>query len=188
MNLRTLLASFSPSRAVASPASSRVPAPIALADGPLPCPTGKEIGATGTAFYAGFIKSEEFNSSLTGQTGAAIYYKMGCEAQVQATLNFMALPILGAKWKFEAGEAMDDGSIKSDPEIEKFLAEALTQRTKWRTTLEHLLLAIQYGYEVMEKVYDTSDGKRVWLRKLAHRGQQTITKWHTDSAGDLAGI
>ena len=153
----------------------------------MPGPEFSEIGATGTAFYRGFLDSEEFNTKLRGTTGASTYNKMRrSDAQVKATMLLISLPIKGATWRFEAGEADGEGNIDSDPEIVGFLNEALKQRLDFTTLLHHLLMAVPYGYEVMEKVWE-SDGSNVWLKKIAHRGQQTIQRWLTDE-GELAGI
>lgn len=137
-----------------------------------------EVGATGTSFFRGLIKNDEFNKELTGQRGAKNYNLMRkTDAQVGAILRVLKLPLLSATWFIEC----------DDEKVEAFLREALFERLHWHTILRHMLLALDFGYEVLEKVYAVDAGK-IWLRKLAHRQQDTIWQWDVDESDDLRGI
>ena len=137
-----------------------------------------EIGATGTAFYGGQITTDEFNVALKGTNGAKTYDKMRrTDAQVNATLKVIELPIRAATWTIEA----------EDDKVREFLEEQFFKRLSFDRILEHILLMLPFGFEVMEKVYEL-DGGKMWLRKLAHRAQTTIWRWDVDENDELAGV
>lgn len=63
---------------------------------------GIERGSSGTKLFGGMIY-EEYNSKLMGQRGLQIYEEMRrSDAQVQATLLAMELPIRSTLWYIEA--------------------------------------------------------------------------------------
>ena len=136
-----------------------------------------EIGATGTAFFRGFLDNDEYNPSMTGSAGVETVSKMLSDPQVQASENIVTLPIRAATWEIDC----EDERIKAE------LEEALFQRVPFKRFLDHALLAYSYGYEVMEVVPESDAGK-LWFRKLAHRGQATISDWHVDADGELDGV
>jgi hypothetical protein len=58
-------------------------------------PIAQEFGGTGTSFFKGYIKNDEFNASLKGTKAAATYDKMRrTDAQIAAILSVMMLPIV----------------------------------------------------------------------------------------------
>lgn len=163
-------------------ATFRPPAPverIRLADETSrPDGSDVEIGATGTAFFRGLIKNEEFNTDLQGIRGAAIYEKMRrSDGQVKAILNAIKLPIRSASWKIECLD---------NPNVEDFLGECF-EAMDWETTLQHILTMVDFGYWIGEKVWGVRDGK-VILEKIAHRAQSTVYEWKVDEKGDLASV
>ena len=60
-----------------------------------------QSGATGNAFFRGFMVTEEFNQKLQGVTGAETYQKMRSDAQVEAVEDIVTLTIKGAKYDIE---------------------------------------------------------------------------------------
>ena len=136
-----------------------------------------EIGATGTSFYRGFLDNDEYNPKLQGTTGINNISKMLGDPQVQASENIVHLPIRAATWEIDC----DDVGIKAG------LEEALFERISFPRFLEHVLQAWSFGFELMEIVPESDDGKW-WFRKLAHRGQATIKTWDVDSNGDLTSV
>jgi len=136
-----------------------------------------EIGATGTSFYRGFIENDEYNPKLQGSTGIENITKMLSDPQVQASENIVHLPIRAATWEVDC----DDVGIKAG------LEEALFERISFPDFLQHALLGWSYGFELME-IVPVDDAGKWWFKKLAHRGQATVTEWQTDTDGELAGI
>jgi len=138
----------------------------------------EEVGATGVSFFAGAIQTEEFNSSLRGRTGALTYDKMRrTDAQVYAILNVIKLPIRSATWFIDS----------EDEKVKDFLEEALFERLDFDDLLRHALLMLDFGFEVLEKVWE-EDGGKWWIKKMAHRAQTTLWKWQTDENGDFQGF
>jgi len=137
-----------------------------------------ELGATGTVFFRGLLDNNEFNPNMRGLKAAETYEEMRrSDGQVRSILKVLKLPILSADWIIEC----------EDPKIEAFLKEALFERIDWEGFLGHALLCLDFGYEILEKVFELDQGK-VWLKKLAHRGQQTVYEWKVDEFGDLTAV
>jgi len=65
---------------------------------------GQEFGASGTKIFGGQIY-EEYNPKLAGSKGLQVFDEMRkSDAQVQATLLAMELPIRSTKWAVMPGE------------------------------------------------------------------------------------
>src|SRR3954469_22511431 len=81
----------------------------------------RELGATGTKNYAGFLDQEEYNPDLKGSKAIDVYTKMmAADSMVAAMLRSIVLPLRGAIPKFEP--ASDD---PQDVHIAKACEEAL---------------------------------------------------------------
>jgi hypothetical protein len=137
-----------------------------------------ELGATGTVFGRNFLKTDEYVPKLQGRKGIDTISKMRRDGMVHASNQVVKLPIKAAKWTIQS----DDDQAKED------LTEALFHRLNFKgNLLDHILLAFDYGHEVMEKVWEEDNGK-LWYKKLGHRGQATIHDWVPDKDGNLGGI
>jgi len=142
---------------------------------------GFMLGASGTVISEGII-SEEYNSSLEGQSGAAIWEEMRkSDAQVAATLAVCELPLKSTKWYVdpyvgESGES--DGQAQ---EISDFVTWALfdAMDLTWGQLLDEIFTFLPFGHAVFEKQL-TGDGDKVWFKTLASRKQTTILKWEQE--------
>lgn len=146
-----------------------------------------DLGGSGTAFRNGFIE-HEYNSTLQGWSGLNIYEKMRkSDAQVQASLLVMELPIRSTEWFIEPAVDENNNVTPEAQEIADFVHEALFERMSiaWDDYLHEVLTCLPFGHSVFEKVYDADD-EHVWIDKLASRKQSTIQKWQTADGG--AGI
>ena len=151
---------------------------VALADAPRKNALRSEVGATGVEFFRGTIVTGEFNADLKGTKAAKTYDKMRrTDAQINAILSVMKLPVKSATWSVEA----------EDEDVQEFLIDALFERLDFQRLLSHLLTALDFGYVVLEKVYEM-DGSNLWLKKIAFRGAETIWEWEVDENDELAGI
>jgi len=161
----------------------------------LPAQATSEIGAAGTTNYAGLLSDIDYNTKLQGENKYPVYDEMRMsDGQVKATLQFIKLPILSATWEVEA--ASDDTE-----HIARFVQEALFNQLSdsWQEALRHLLLFLDYGFSVVEKVYskqitswtDEEEDKNYEVRfisKLAPRLPPTIKRWHENLKGELENI
>lgn len=141
-----------------------------------------EIGASGTKLFGGNIY-EEYNPKLSGTAGLAKYDEMRkSDAQVQATLLAMELPIRGTHWFVEPGETVGEGGeteiTDEDRAIAEFVEDALFRRMDqtWDDFLRQALTMLPFGFSVFEKVYKEEGGK-IYVERLAQRLARTVWEW-----------
>ena len=151
-------------------------------------PTQKEVkknqksqalGVSGTDIFSGIL-TEEYNAELSGTKGIDVYEKMRkSDATVRAALLACKLPIRRANWFIQS--ASDD---EKDMEIKNFVNRALFEEMElnWDDFLRQVLLEIDFGVMVFEKVFEikTIDGRAmVTWKKLAPRLPKSISHWET---------
>jgi len=139
-----------------------------------PAPEVKERGATGTLLIGGRFSKEEFNLELRDSKAIETFDKMRrTDAQVNATLLAIELPILSAIWQIDAAsDDLTDQEIKDFVELNLFKNKNFT----WSFILRHILKYLQFGHYVFEKVWEQRDGK-FFIKKLAPRKPVTIQEW-----------
>ncbi|MFA9262982.1 MAG: hypothetical protein ACEQSB_06590 [Undibacterium sp.] len=104
----------------------------------------KALGASGTKIFGGQIY-EEYNPKLAGLKGLEVYDEMRkSDAQVNACLLAIELPIRSTLWSIEAGCTVDgdDETVSdSDTEIQKFIEAALfdDMNTTWDDLIRQVL-------------------------------------------------
>lgn len=151
---------------------------------------GREHGATGTPNYGGWITGEDYNPKLDGKAAMKVYDEMRrSDAQVGATLNVVKLPVRSADWRVDPPEHGD----AQDLAIAEFCQDVLFgagdwRADQWRQVLQHLLLKLDFGVSVLEKVWTIADDGTARLRKLAPRLPHTIERWNIDEIGRLTSI
>lgn len=140
--------------------------------------TFEETGHSGTQIYAGTILGEEYNRHLIGRRGAKIYDEMRrSDSTCRQALWALKYPIIQADWFTEAdGEDSDEAAAK------EFLDENLFHILNWRHVIEEALTCLDFGYSVMEMVFEPREVNgtlRIVLSKLAWRKPTSIYKWET---------
>ena len=136
----------------------------------------REFGRSGTNILDGII-TEEYNKDLEGRQGVEKYDEMRkSDGTVRAVLQATKLPIRRANWFIEPG-----GQTSRDEEIADFTHSALFdwQTITWDDLLRQVLLNMDFGVSVFEKVF-TVKGDRIIWKKLAPRLPQSIYKWETN--------
>lgn len=140
--------------------------------------TGKELGASGTMIFHGYITAEDYNRDLVGKAGIRQYDIMRrSDPTVHATLHVCKLPILATTWDIEAVDKEDDAEVyKAD-----FIRQELFKRNVvFHDVLREALTLFDFGHSVFEKVYELTEfgGKtRIGIAKIASRKQSTILNW-----------
>ena len=149
---------------------------------------GQEFGASGTKLFGGQIY-EEYNPKLAGQAGLQVFEEMRrSDAQVQATLLAMELPIRSTKWYVQPGETKTgEGETEvtdQDKEIAAFVEDALFKRMDitFDDFLRQALTMLPFGFSLFEKVYKEEGGK-IYLKKLAQRLARSVWKWNREPDG-----
>jgi hypothetical protein len=145
-------------------------------------------------------EAAETNPDLVWPQSPIVFDKMRREdAQVMSVLRAVTLPIRSARWMVDAAGA--------DEEIVRFVAENLglpikgtdptdagpaplrtRGRFSWTEHLRLALLELVYGHSFFEQVYDTSDGVRARLQKLAWRPPRTIERVEVAGDGGLVAL
>lgn len=114
------------------------------------------------------------------------------DGQIRAVLRAIKTPALAALYYVEPGE-----DTRMGHEIAEFVEYNLFEnlRATWPRTLEEILYMIDFGFSVMEIVWEQGQwsplgkGRRtrpfIMLKKLAPRPQTTIYRFYYDEYGDL---
>jgi len=158
------------------------------ADMPRP---GGEYGATGTPIFGGFISGEDYNQTLDGAKALLVYDQMRrSDAQVRATLAILKLPIRRATWDIDRPDGSTD---PQDQAIADFCASALfdddAMAQPWGFILQQILLKIDFGVSLVEKVFTVGELGEIRYHRLAPRLPRTIFRWIVDpETGTLEAI
>lgn len=141
---------------------------------------GKAIGQSGTAIFKGHIRSEEYNSKLTGRGGIKIYEIMRrSDATVHSTLQVVKLPVLSTDWSIEPASD-DDNDVKQANFIEDQL---FNKNLNWPQFLREALTMLDFGHSVAEKTLELTvyDGQtHIGIKSIGFRKQSTILNWEAD--------
>lgn len=149
-----------------------------------------ERGATGTPNYGGWISGEDYNPTLDGKAAVKVYDEMRrSDAQAQAVLLVCKHPVLSADWRVDPPDHGDEVDRAIADAVHAALFEARAGTEPWAYTLEHLLLKLDFGTTVLEKIWTLSDAGVITPKRLAPRLPFTIERWKTDpQTGQLTEI
>lgn len=138
-----------------------------------------EMGSTSPGLFVSPNRTE-YNSKLRGARGLAEFDKMRrSDGQVRATLRLAKTPVLAARWYLEPAS-----NSRQDQKIAEFVTCCFMQYTtsSWHQTLSEILLSLDFGHYMLEKVFTFRDNKIIW-KKLAPRHPMDILEWHFDAHG-----
>lgn len=138
-----------------------------------------EIGSSGTNINYGQIIGEDYNPDLMGRRKFAKYNEMRLgNASVSTSLEAVKLPIISAKYTVKAAsEGAQDVKIAEDLEYNLFT------HLDWRQILRESLTYLDFGFSLMEEVYEAGDidGRPIiLLDRLSFRKQSSIQAWQTE--------
>jgi hypothetical protein len=155
-----------------------------------PTTTGSEYGATGTPVSGVVIGADDYNRELQGKNAIVTYDKMRRgDAQVAAVLKMVKLPLMGADWDFVPPEDGDATDEEIAAYCKSVLIDAGALKDGWPYTLRHILLFFDFGYTVLEKVWEVGPDGKLRYHRLAPRLAPSIEQFRIDAAtGDLAEI
>lgn len=151
---------------------------------------GREFGSSGTENFGGYIRKEDFNPDLDDFRQAVVIYdkmKRG-DAQIRSMLSVLKLPLRGATWAAlppEAGDPVDEAIAQF---VNACLFEDDAMEFSWDFTLRHILLQLEYGFSVLEKVWRVDEDGHYRFLRLAPRLAKTILMWHVDRHGRLRAV
>lgn len=148
-----------------------------------------EFGVSGTENFGGIIRREDFNPDLDDWRKAVLIYdKMRkTDSAIRAMLQVIKLPLRGATWTCEAPT-----TDPVDEKIAEFCNTAIFEdnamQESWDSTLRHILMQLEFGFSVLEKVWKVDEDGHYRFKRLAPRLPRTIYEWHTDRNGNLLAI
>jgi len=145
----------------------------------------EEIGSISRSLF-NRLSDTEYLSLLTWPNSITTYDKMRrSDAQVQALLYCLELPIRSTRWYVEPYNKNNP----KDVQIAEFIEENLFSgppkgmTVHWDDFLRLALLMFSFGHSVFEKVYEVdSKGFAKW-RKFAERPHETIKDFKYDEKG-----
>jgi len=148
----------------------------------------REMGSGGVSFFGGLIDNDEFNNDLSGKKGVETYDKMRrTDAQVQALLYAVQLPVLAADWVIQRPKDNEEEAAKITDEHIAFVQDNLFIRVDFQAFLRHAMSCLWAGFSWFEKVYVIEDGQ--WhIAKLSPRLASTLYKWWTDESDNLIRV
>lgn len=147
-------------------------------------PKRGEIGAINRNLF-GQLADSEYLRELTWPNNIKVYDKMRrSDAQVQALLLVLELPIRSARWYVEPySNSSKDKQIAEFIEENLFSGPPLGMTVHWDDFLRLALSMFAFGHSIFEKVYEVDDDGYVKWRKFAERPQDTIHEFYYDEVG-----
>ncbi len=155
-----------------------------------------EIGSSGLKRFGGEVQ-EEFDPNLRGLRGVRVFDEMRKNDSDVGSILFAILQIaLGSTWTI--APASQEAPDKAAAE---FLEEVLFEDTShsWRDFLTDALTSNPFGWAWLELVFKQRLGQefeptskfddgRIGLRKIALRGQETLSRWVFDENGGIQAM
>lgn len=145
----------------------------------------RELGYTSMSPWTAWTR-EELLPELRGKLGIRKWYDMKRnDGTIRGALRQLKTPIQAARWFVQPAS---DSTV--DKNIAKFVEKNLFDdlNVDWSQVLDDVLLIFEYGYMVMEKVYEFNKEGQAVLRKLSPRHPLDIQEWVFDDRGGPAGI
>jgi len=159
-----------------------------------------EVGATGLRVSGGRV-NEEFLPALKGGKAIKVYGEMRDNHHaVAAMLWGIEQELLRVSWSVDGG-AMTDVLPDAEREVRTdFLAQCQQDTSQpWSAQISEATTMAQFGWAYLETVYkvragpdaeqpsDYDDGRLGW-RKMALRGQETLSRWDFDDEGGIRAM
>jgi hypothetical protein len=156
-----------------------------------------EIGRPGLKHTSGII-TEEFLTSLRGQTGMKVYREMrDNDPVVGAVLLAIQNLIRQADWKVEPASDAD-----KDKQVAEFVHTCMHDLDKpWNEFISEALSMVVFGWSFFEVVYKRRRGNRqkgekgsnyddmkIGWKKLGQRAQDSLWKWELADNGQVLGL
>lgn len=156
-----------------------------------------ELGDTGLLRFQGFI-SEEWFKQAAGQNGIRLIREMSDNHPVIGAILFAVRMLMrGVNWFVQS--ASED---PADVEIAEFIEGCMfDMEMSWQDTLDQMLSFLEFGWSMSEVVYKIRNGddedpaqrsqftdKKIGIRKIAPRAQDTLFRFEMDKNGTVLGM
>lgn len=126
-----------------------------------------QVGAPGNLNVFGYLTGEDYNTDLDGFAMFANYNKMRLsDAQVNATLLMLKLPLKGATWIVKPGsDDAQDVAIADFVQANLIDDDALVR--SWQHVLDNAMLKFDFGCSGAEIIWDVATGADAELGRVA---------------------
>ena len=151
-------------------------------------PDINEIGSSSASPFIGDFR-REYNYDMMNGRDLAIYDKMRkSDGIVNGSLLTVKTPVNAGRWFMEPYDDTPEAE-----EIADFVWSCFTEYMSitWSQVLEEAMLMCDFGYYIMEKVWEQRviNGKKRWvLRKLAPRHPMDVKKINYDKNGGPVSV
>ena len=145
--------------------------------------TRSELGISGLDEWNGLVR-EDFVTELNSPTKRyKAYNEMRLNSAVITGLLYaIEQGIRGVDWYFTSSMGEDDERVE-------FLEEVINSMSfSWNDHITEALTMLPFGFSVFEIVYEPRESGRIYWKKLALRGQDTIERWDLEDNGGIQGI
>jgi hypothetical protein len=144
----------------------------------------KEYGASGTEVFQGKVQQREYNPDWMGPKIRK------SDGSARSVIQSIKLPLRRAQWRVSPSE--EDGGDEKAKEIAAFCHSNLIgtddMHENWDTVLRHVLLMLDFGFSVIEKVWKVNDKGQYVLARLAPRLPWTIKDFEVNRDGSLKTV
>lgn len=151
---------------------------------PLPEPF-REMGASGTAVWGGYIQVKDESSKWTGRQKYRTAADLSVNTSVIAAglhyfLNLIAKP----KWVAKAANPNDPTAV----ELAKFMTDVLREtKTPWARIVRQAGMYRFHGFSTLEWIAGKRSDGAIGLHNIENRPQHTIEQWAVDECGTVLG-
>ena len=143
----------------------------------------------GSRFGSRFSTTEEYNPSLQGREGIAIYNQMRrSDGQCAAVLRDLKAPIEAAAWSITSEDDDVADALSAMLGISR-IGTRIAGRAPldWSSFLGEMLTSLEFGFSIHEKSWRI-DNEKLVLDRLSFRPQSSVESWEVSKWGDFLGV
>lgn len=151
----------------------------------------KEFGEAGNEIFQGKVRQIDYNSTWQGTQRYDLINKIRrSDGSARSVIQSIKLPLRRATWRVSPSD--ENGGDDKDKEIAKFCHDHLIQtddrHETWDGVLRHILLMLDFGFSVLEKVWTVNKDGQYVLARLAPRLPWTIEDFEVNPDGTLKSV
>jgi hypothetical protein len=146
----------------------------------------RELAYASPSPWTSWLRQEHV-PELRDRMGLRTYYRMKrADGTVRGSLRRLKTPVLSARWFVEPADPENVRAVN----VAKFVEDNLFNRlnTSWKVVLNDILLMVDYGYFLLEKVWEMGDDGKLRWKKLAPRHPIDVMDWVFDVNGGPNGV
>lgn len=137
----------------------------------------KVLGERGLSIWGKQVQEEYLRELKPWSKASQIFREMQDDTIIGTLLDAIKTPLLAADFDVQPA-----GDSQGDEDAADFIWQAMNgmKRQTWRSHVNDMLEALEFGFAIGEIVLDRRDDGRLWLRNIEPRGQETLLEWDFD--------